>query len=198
MERYLPQFKWWSSWHIQLKPWYDAYGGPYKDKYHFWTGLLLLARCLLVITVTVNNDGKINLDILMWLCLILIPLVALIKVYKSFVLNVLEIVCFLCILAMVHSLTAEYDVEYYAVFGVFLCLLIYSHLVLPHGSMAKVNTSTEFLHQVMGLKKNMSADEEASVLSKNAEQEGKSLSTSNLTTVCYNELCEPLLEDNYF
>ena len=30
----------------RLKPFFDAYTGPYKPRYRFWTGLLLLARCL--------------------------------------------------------------------------------------------------------------------------------------------------------
>ena len=47
IEKYLSKyrvFKWW----FKLKPLFDAYGGPYEDKYRFWTGLLLLARLVLV------------------------------------------------------------------------------------------------------------------------------------------------------
>ena len=32
---------------IKLKPFIDAYSGPYKDKYRFWTGLLLIVRFVL-------------------------------------------------------------------------------------------------------------------------------------------------------
>ena len=101
MEKYLVRMKWWTSWHMLLKPWYDAYGGPYKDEYRFWTGFLLLIRCGLVLVMTFQNDQEVSLSVLMWLCLILIPLVALLQVYKSFVLNILENVYFSCILAMV-------------------------------------------------------------------------------------------------
>ena len=35
------------SWVDKLKPLIDAYTGPYQDKYHFWTGFLLLVRNIL-------------------------------------------------------------------------------------------------------------------------------------------------------
>ena len=34
----------------KFKPLFDAYGGPYKDKYRFWTGVTLMVR--LTVTVT--------------------------------------------------------------------------------------------------------------------------------------------------
>ena len=35
------------SWVNKLKPLFDAYTGPYCDKYYFWTGFLLLIRSIL-------------------------------------------------------------------------------------------------------------------------------------------------------
>ena len=49
-------FKWW----IKFKPIIDAYNGPYKDRCRFWTGLLLMAR--LVIVLTVSFSGNVNID----------------------------------------------------------------------------------------------------------------------------------------
>ena len=50
------------SWVQRLKPLLDAYTGPYKDKYHFWTGLLLLVRIFLFLSFALNyrNDPTIN------------------------------------------------------------------------------------------------------------------------------------------
>ena len=52
LERYshkcIPQHKWNPV--QKLKPLLDAYGGPYKDKYRFWTGATLMLR--LTVTVT--------------------------------------------------------------------------------------------------------------------------------------------------
>ena len=42
----------------KFKPLLDAYGGPYKDKYRFWTGVTLIVR--LTITVTFSfTSGKL-------------------------------------------------------------------------------------------------------------------------------------------
>uniref|UniRef100_A0A1X7UUH6 Uncharacterized protein n=1 Tax=Amphimedon queenslandica TaxID=400682 RepID=A0A1X7UUH6_AMPQE len=47
---------------IKLKPFIDAYTGPYKDKHRYWTGLLLIIRILLttVFSFTTGNISKIN------------------------------------------------------------------------------------------------------------------------------------------
>ena len=41
---------------IKFKPIFDAYGGPYKDKYRFWTGLLLVVRLVLLFVVSFSNN----------------------------------------------------------------------------------------------------------------------------------------------
>ena len=49
-------------WVRKLKPLLDAYTGPYKDKYHFWTGLLLLVRICLFISFAINIIGTPSLN----------------------------------------------------------------------------------------------------------------------------------------
>ena len=44
------------GWVQRLKPLLDAYTGPYKNKYHFWTGLLLLVRLTLFTSFALNID----------------------------------------------------------------------------------------------------------------------------------------------
>ena len=56
LERYYSRFKCCKSL-IKFKPLFDAYNGPYKDKYRFWTGLLLLARLVLVAVYTTNSNN---------------------------------------------------------------------------------------------------------------------------------------------
>ena len=41
-------------WVQKLKPLLDAYTGPYKDRYHFWTGFLLLVRIVLFVSFAYN------------------------------------------------------------------------------------------------------------------------------------------------
>ena len=44
-------------WVKKLKPLFDAYTGPYKDRYRFWTGLLLIVRTILFFIFTLGNPG---------------------------------------------------------------------------------------------------------------------------------------------
>ena len=47
---------------VKLKPFIDAYTGPYKDKYRYWTGLLLMVRILLtpIFSYTTGTVPQIN------------------------------------------------------------------------------------------------------------------------------------------
>ena len=36
-------------WVAKLKPFFDAFTGPFKDKHRYWVGALLLARCFLLL-----------------------------------------------------------------------------------------------------------------------------------------------------
>ena len=44
-------------WAKKLKPLFDAYTGPYKDRYRFWTGFLLIVRTILFLIFTLGNPG---------------------------------------------------------------------------------------------------------------------------------------------
>lgn len=46
----------------KFKPLLDAYTGPYKNKYHFWTGLLLLLRTFLFVSFAFNLTIGPTLD----------------------------------------------------------------------------------------------------------------------------------------
>ena len=45
-------------WVNKLKPVFDAYAGPYKDRYRMWTGLLLVIRAVLIIVFSLNITGS--------------------------------------------------------------------------------------------------------------------------------------------
>ena len=57
LERYshkcIPQHRWNPV--AKFKPLFDAYGGPYKDKYRFWTGVTLMVRLTLTVTFSFNS-----------------------------------------------------------------------------------------------------------------------------------------------
>ena len=52
------------QWVNKLKPVFDSYAGPYKDKYRFWTGMLLVVRTLLIILFTINTAGSVDINLL--------------------------------------------------------------------------------------------------------------------------------------
>ena len=83
-----------SSWDLfyTFKPFLDAYTGPYKDKYRYWTGLLLIIRLLLttVFSYTTGTIPIINTYITVFIAGLLIHLLAK-EVYRNKILNILEL-----------------------------------------------------------------------------------------------------------
>ena len=47
-----------------MKPFFDAYGGPYKDKCRFWTGFLLFVRIVLALVVSLDTKATVSLYVL--------------------------------------------------------------------------------------------------------------------------------------
>ena len=85
------------SWINKIKPFMDAYHGPYKNKMRFWTGLLLLLRCALLL---VNSVGDSNVSLLA-IATVMFGLTVMVwltgKVYKSWYLDALDVLAFSCI-----------------------------------------------------------------------------------------------------
>ena len=84
-------------WVRRLKPFFDAYTGPYKDKYSFWVGLLLQVRSILFLVFAFNALGDPAVNLLATALtgfLLAIVLQGLHGVYKSWPLNILELLSF--------------------------------------------------------------------------------------------------------
>ena len=81
------------GWVRRLKPLLDAYTGPYKDKYRFWTGLLLLVRFILLLAYACNAQGGASLNVLLTgvaaSCLLAVEW-AFMGIYKKWSLDLLE------------------------------------------------------------------------------------------------------------
>ena len=80
-------------WVNKLKPLFDAYTGPYKDKHRYWTGLLLLVRIGLFTVFSTNTSGDpaINLLAIIIIIICLFAYLAIFGgVYKNRLLNLLE------------------------------------------------------------------------------------------------------------
>ena len=63
-------------WVVKWKPFFDAYTGPYRDKYQFWPGFLLLVRIFLFVAISSNvSKGPIlNLTLICIIAAILLLL----------------------------------------------------------------------------------------------------------------------------
>ena len=75
----------------KFKPLLDAYGGPYKDKYRFWTGVTLMVRLILTVTFsfTVGRLAIINGFIIITVVMGILTFTAK-GVYKKFYMSLLE------------------------------------------------------------------------------------------------------------
>ena len=72
----------------------DAYHAPYKPKYRFWTGLMLLLRCLLFLVFSFNISGEPSVNLLAITIIVLAVLLLKHKignVYQSKGLDILEL-----------------------------------------------------------------------------------------------------------
>ena len=78
---------------VKLKPLVNSYTGPYKDKYRFWTGLLIFIRILLtaLFSYTTQAVPLINNYIIAVVCVLLIRAAAA-GVYRNTALNYLEFI----------------------------------------------------------------------------------------------------------
>ena len=74
-----------------VKPFFDAYGGPYKDKCRFWTGFLLLLRVILALVVSLNINSIASYDVLASILIIIILMYFILnRVYRHIPLDYLE------------------------------------------------------------------------------------------------------------
>ena len=88
---------------VRLKPLIDAYTGPFKDKYRFWTGLCLIVRLKLTVAFSFTTivQSKLNNYIIQ---LIVIGMMTILivgeRVYKEKCLTILETASFINLLCL--------------------------------------------------------------------------------------------------
>ena len=89
---------------MYMKPFFDAYGGPYKDKCRFWTGFLLLVRVILALVVSLAIDTTISLDFLISFLIIITSMYFLLRgIYRQFPLACLELSFILNLMFMSYA-----------------------------------------------------------------------------------------------
>ena len=92
-----------TTYYIKLKPFFDAYAGPYTDSFRFWPGMLLVVRIILaaVVATKAQNEedtGVAPLGLLVGVVVILLTALRLKVVYKSPKLNGLDEFFLICLL----------------------------------------------------------------------------------------------------
>ena len=124
-------------WVNKLKPFFDAYTGPYKDRYHFWTGFLLMIKIFLFVGIAFNtNNGEIlNLTLIIATTSLFFVLTQP-GIYKSWVLNMIEVFTYanLTVLAAFTGYTLTFNNKNDAV--VITCIgsmfLLFCGVILYH------------------------------------------------------------------
>ena len=153
------------SWVNRLKPFFDTYTGPFKDKSRFWVGLLLFVRLFLLIVHALDyKDNVVPYYIIIAVCLLLSSImISLHGVYKRKCLNILEhfFIVNICILFLINTHKGGSDswksilshLLVSSAFLVFLGIVVYhSYLKISHlGLLRKLhlrfrpqNTDTDY------------------------------------------------------
>ena len=131
------------KWMQSLKPFLDAYTGPYSNSGRFWPGLLLFARICLSITGGLNalSEKKVIQNVTSLVIIILLCTAALVRpgLYRSRTLDALEYFFLLNLSILFLGTTYYYDKKYKqkAIFDVtvglafsaFILIVLY-HLLL--------------------------------------------------------------------
>ena len=101
---------------VKLKPFIDAYTGPYEDKYRFWTGLLLIVRLILtpVFSYTTGSLSIVNNYII---ALIAFIIMIFMSVYRKKHINVLEYFYFLnlSVLSLFSAVCNDYGLSAHSI-----------------------------------------------------------------------------------
>ena len=93
-----------------MKPFFDAYGGSYKDKCRFWTGLLLLVRVVLALVVSQDVKATTSLAVLTSLLIAITFMYFFLKgVYRQFSLVCLELIFILNLILMAHLNLQDFE-----------------------------------------------------------------------------------------
>ena len=75
-------------WVTKLKPFFDAFTGPLKDKHHYWVGVLLLVRCVLLLVFSLSNGNSTALVSIIFISSTILAVTY--SVYRSMHLTILE------------------------------------------------------------------------------------------------------------
>ena len=183
-------------WVWKMQPLFDAYTGPYKSKFRYWTGLLLLIRVVLYTVYTMNIDGDPSINLLATVIaiqLLLVHLITVGKVYKSKLLGILELSFLLNVIVLsVSSLFAVHinkDQEIVTNISVFLAIVTFGGIMVGH-AVVSLKSSKKLTNTFNNKRTRKDVIENVSDMQQNRE-----LRPITLQVVSLDDLQDPLLEN---
>ena len=192
---------------IKFKPFFDAYGGPYNDKFRFWPGILLLARVVLALSVGLSDKFGPAFGCLIAIAVILIITLSYVKVYTSIYIYVLDIWFMLSLMIMAYiiqenvssELSSSNEVEYrliiilnFSLTFVIFCGIIFYH-VYTHSVIGQ-DILQKWYAKIISYKKTNLQSQRVEQLPDVSEE---NMQDNVPSTDCYTELREPLLGDPF-
>ena len=188
-------------WVQRLKPFFDAYTGPYKAPHRYWTGLLLVLRIFLltIFSTFQSSNPSINLLSIIFISFALVGWISLVKgVYESSLNNLLE-VTFLINLGMTsaavlfdkHNTRVAIYVSTSTAFVFFVCIIFY-HTV-KWLLLTKLGSKVKGILLSLAKLKDVGTANRDTVLGRSQFAAGEQVHLGVTSTTV--ELKEPLLED---
>ena len=139
LQGYISRYRLCSIWN-KLKPVFDAYNAPFKDRLRFWTGFLLVARLPILAAVSATNLSETDKNALLSVVLSMIAVVLTVGnvcggVYRIWYLNVLES-SFLLNLAMVTiaaiNETSSHTYKGFLITSICISFILFTGLIIFH------------------------------------------------------------------
>ncbi len=184
---------------IRMKPLLDSYYAPYEKHTHYWTGFLLLVRCVLYIVFSFDSIGGTKnslLAIITAFTIIIVIAWLSVKIYTSFYLNVIEALVYLnlIVLSAATSNEVKSSLLVYSlvgkVFVIMIGIIIYQfHLVYIAKSAGWLKLTAKLASFVGTWKKKTAAQDERAPLIPPPDTQ---TATYSIVVV---DLREPILEE---
>ena len=118
----------------RYKPFYDAHFGPLNDRHHYWFGLLLLVRgvLLLISSLTLHKYLKVNIYLLLVVALFLLCYLNIARVYKERLVMTFESL-FLANLILFITIQLQYNDHFFlgpVIGSSFVSLAVFKLLII--------------------------------------------------------------------
>ena len=122
---------------VKLKPFIDAYDGPFKDKYRYWSGLLLIIRTILSALFSYTTGDKVLANNYIIIMVVWFLILTGNGVYKDKRLNVLELFFYvnLGMMSLLNALSDHMELSISTIVNIIsvsMSLVVFICIVMAH------------------------------------------------------------------